>query len=183
MLGDPKKKHRKFTTPKTPYDTEALVNELKLLGAYGLRNKRELWRARTLLSTMRRRARDQLSLTINEREVSEKALINKLSKQGLMSPNSKIEDVLTLSVEDLLERRLQTIIFRKGLVKTLYQARQLITHGHISINGRKVLSPSYHVEIDDEDKIEYTSTSPYSNKDHPLRKEMSTYLVAGGMRG
>lgn len=182
-MGDPKRKHRKFNTPKMPYNTEALANELKLLGAYGLRNKRELWRVRTLLSTIRRRARSQLSLSIAEREVSEKALINKLSKQGLMSPNSKVEDVLTLSVEDLLERRLQTIIFRKGMVKTLYQARQLITHGHISINGRKVKSPSYHVEIDDEANIEYTSTSPYSNNDHILRKEMSTYLVAGGMRG
>lgn len=181
-MGDPKKKKRKFTTPKVPYDTEALMSELKLLGSYGLRNKRELWRIRTQLSTIRRRARDQLSLTIAEREVSEKALIAKLSKQGLMSPNGRLEDVLRLSVEDLLERRLQTIIFRKGMVKSLYQARQLIAHGHISIKGRKVLSPSYNVEIDDEAQIEYTLSSPYNNKDHPLRQDMATYQAAGGPR-
>jgi len=181
-MGDPKKKRRKYTTPKVPYNTEVLMSELKLLGSYGLRNKRELWRIRTLLSIIRRRARDQLSLPITEREMSEKALITKLSKQGLMSPNGRLEDVLRLSVEDLLERRLQTITFRKGLAKSLYQARQLISHGHISIKGRKVKSPSYNVEIDDEPSIEYTQSSPYSNKDHPLRKEMATYLAAGGTR-
>jgi small subunit ribosomal protein S4 len=179
-VGDPKKQHKKYTTPRVPYDTETFMEELKLLGAYGLRNKRELWRARTKLSTLRRRARNLLAQTASEREKQEKEMIGKLSKMGLVQPNGTLDDILTLSVEDLMERRLQTYIFRKGMAKSLWQARQLITHGHISINGNEMKVPGYHVLIDDEKTIEYTSVSPYNNKDHPLRREMAVNEMAGG---
>jgi len=176
-MGDPKKQHKTYTTPRVPYDTEMFVEELKLLGAYGLRNKRELWRARTELSILRRRARELLAQTATERE---KEMIGKLHKMGLVQPNGTLDDILTLSIEDLMERRLQTFIFRKGMVKSLWQARQLITHGHISIYGKEVRVPGYHVLIDDEKTIDYTDVSPYSNKDHPLRREMAVNEIAGG---
>ena len=156
------------------------MEELKLLGAYGLRNKRELWRLRTELSSLRRRARGLLAQTATEREKQEKELINKLHKMGLIQSNGTLDDILTLSIEDLMERRLQTFIYRKGMVKSLWQARQLITHGHISISGKEVKAPGYHVLIDDEKLIDYTDVSPYSNKDHPLRREMAVNEVAGG---
>jgi small subunit ribosomal protein S4 len=88
--------------------------------------------------------------------------------------NSTLENILTLSVEDLLERRLQTYIFRRGMASSMYQARQLITHGHIEINGRKVKAPSYKVKITDEESIDYSVSSPYRNPNHPLRKEIET---------
>ncbi len=179
-MGDPKKQHKKYTTPSVPYDTEMFMEELKLLGAYGLRNKRELWRLRTELSSLRRRARGLLAQTATEREKQEKELINKLHKMGLIQSNGTLDDILTLSIEDLMERRLQTFIYRKGMVKSLWQARQLITHGHISISGKEVKAPGYHVLIDDEKLIDYTDVSPYSNKDHPLRREMAVNEVAGG---
>jgi len=179
-LGDPKKQHKTYTTPRVPYDTEMFMEELKLLGAYGLRNKHELWRIRTELSTLRRRARGLLAQTATEREKQEKEMINKLHKRGLVQENGTLDDILTLSIEDLMERRLQTFIFRKGMAKSLWQARQFITHGHISINGNEVKVPSYHVLIDDEKTIEYTSVSPYNNKDHPLRREMAVNEIAGG---
>ncbi len=179
-MGDPKKQQKKYTTPRVPYNTEMFMEELKLLGAYGLRNKHELWRAKTELSSLRRRSRGLLAQTATEREKQEKELIGKLYKMGLVQPNGTLDDVLTLSIEDLMERRLQTFIYRKGMAKSLWQARQLIAHGHISINGNEVKVPSYHVLIDDEKTIDYTDVSPYANKDHPLRKEMAVNEIAGG---
>ncbi|MBN2335563.1 30S ribosomal protein S4 [Candidatus Bathyarchaeota archaeon] len=171
-MGDPKKKHRTFNTPKRPYQTDALTEELRTIGVYGLRNKRELWKAHTELSALRGRARELLSLDAAERERRERELVYKLYKRGLVMENSRLEDVLTLSVEDLLERRLQTYIFRRGMVRSLFQARQLISHGHIEIEGRKVTSPSYQVRIDDEETLDYAVSSPYHNPEHPLRREM-----------
>jgi len=179
-MGDPKKKKKTYTTPRVPYNTEMFMDELKLLGAYGLRNKHELWRAKTELSSLRRRARGLLAQTATEREKQEKELIGKLHKMGLVQPNGTLDDILTLSIEDLMERRLQTFIFRKGMAKSLWQARQLISHGHISINGAEMKVPSYHVLIEDEKTIEYTDVSPYSNKDHPLRREMAVNEISGG---
>jgi small subunit ribosomal protein S4 len=171
-MGDPKKKHKTFTTPRVPYDTDALINELRLIGTYGLRNKRELWKLHTELSVLRGRARDLLGLSAEERSKREYDLINKLYQRGLVMENSRLEDVLTLSVEDLLERRLQTYIFRRGMAKSLFQARQLIAHGHIEINGRKVTSPSYQIKIFDEETLDYSKGSPLHDPDHPFRREM-----------
>jgi len=171
-MGDPKKKHKTFNTPKRPYDTNALMEELRVIGAYGLRNKRELWKAHTELSVLRGRARDLLSLDPEERERRERALIDKLALRGLVMENGRLEDVLTLSVEDLLERRLQTYIFRRGMASSFFQARQLITHGHIAIGDRKVTSPSYQVKITDEETLDYAKSSPYNNPSHPLRREL-----------
>jgi len=119
---------------------------------------------------MRGRARDLLSLGTTERDIREKALIHKLYNRGLVIENGRLEDVLTLSVEDLLERRLQTYIFRRGMVSSLFQSRQLIAHGHIAINGRKVTSPSYQVKIDDEEALDYALS--FYNPEHPLRKAL-----------
>ena len=179
-MGDIKKQHKTYTTPRVPYDTEMFMEELKLLGAYGLRNKHELWRVRTELSTLRRRARNLLAQTATEREKQEKEMIAKLHKMGLVQPNGTLDDILTLTIEDLLERRLQTYIFRRGMAKSLWQARQLIAHGHISINGNEIRVPGYHILIDDEKVIDYTEVSPYTNKDHPLRKEMQVNEMTGG---
>jgi small subunit ribosomal protein S4 len=169
-MGDPKKKHKRYTTPKVPYDTESLMEDLRTIGAYGLRNKRELWKVHTELSTLRRRARELLSLGTEERTVREADMIAKLYKRGLVQENSRLEDVLTLSVQDLLERRLQTYIFRRGMAQSLFQARQLISHGHIEIEGRKVTSPSYQVRIMDEETLNFSESSPMRNPDHPLRR-------------
>jgi small subunit ribosomal protein S4 len=171
-MGDPKKKHKKYSTPKRPYNTDTLMEELQVIGTYGLRNKRELWKAHTELSVLRRRARDLLSLDQDERQSKERALIGKLAHRGLVMENGRLEDVLTLSVEDLLERRLQTYIFRIGMAGSLFQARQMIAHGHVSIGDQKVTSPSYQVKVTDEGMLDYASSSPYSNPSHPLRREL-----------
>ena len=91
-----------------------------------------------------------------------------------------LDDVLDLTIESILERRLQTLVFRKGLAKTIHQSRQLITHGHIAINGKKFFSPSYIVPKNEEDKINYAPTSPLISPEHPIRTSIEVE-TAGGM--
>ena len=168
-MGDPKKQKKKYTTPKFPWRSDILQSELKIMGEYGLRNKRELWRHKTMLSRFRGIARSLLGKPAEERVKLESQLLRKLKRYGILSENAVLDDVLDLTVEDILERRLQTLVFRKGLAKTIYQARQLITHGHIAIGDRRVFSPSYLVQVDEEDKITYAPLSPLANPEHPIR--------------
>jgi len=179
-MGDPKKKHKMYTTPKRPYDYDVFMEELKLLGAYGLRNKRELWRHRTKLRHIRRIAREKLSMDPLERAEDEREMIRKLHARGLVDERAALEDVLTLTIEALMGRRLQTIVHRRGMAKSLFQARQLITHGHISVAGRKVRAPSYMVTLEDEAQLDYAGSSPLTEKEHPLRKEFTVSEMLGG---
>ncbi|MDQ1279100.1 MAG: small subunit ribosomal protein [Thermoproteota archaeon] len=172
-MGDPKKQRKKYATPKYPFSSVALGTELKLLGEYGLRNKREIWRHRALLTKYRLLARELLARSPEDRMRIEKQLLNKLSALKMVPENSTIDNILDLSIENVLERRLQTLVHKRGLSKTLRQARQLITHGHISIKGKKVTSPSYTVAANEESFIEYSPTSSLTKMDHPLRKELS----------
>jgi len=164
-MGDPKKPRKKWERPGHPWIKQRLIEEMELVGTYGLRNKRELWKAQTLLRKIRQRAKALLSLPPEVRKVREKELIRKLYKMGLLeSENATLDEVLGLNVSSILERRLQTIVYRKGLAKTIHQARQLIVHGHIAIGGRRVRSPGYLVSRDEEDLIDYAPTSPFRDE-------------------
>lgn len=171
-MGDPKKKHKLYSTPKRPWDFANLEAELKLVGAYGLRNKRELWRHKTELSTLRRRAREMVSMEVAERKQLEAELLGRLHRMGLIPEKGHLDDILSLSVQDLMERRLQTVLFRKGMAKSLFQSRQLISHGHIAIGGRKMKAPSYMVTRMDEGSLDYAESSPFVIKTHPLRQDL-----------
>jgi len=172
-MGDPKKQRRKYETPRFPWRTDTLQTELKLLGQYGLRNKRELWRHETMLSKFRGIARSLLGMPVDQRRRLESQLLNRLQRLGILSEKAVLDEVLDLSLEDILERRLQTLVFRKGLAKSVYQARQLITHGHVAIGEKRVSSPSYLVLRDDEPKMTYAPASPLSAPNHPLRESIS----------
>jgi len=177
-MGDPKKQRKKYETPRFPWRTDVLQAELKLIGQYGLRNKHELWRAKTMLSKFRGIARALLGKSPEEKEKLEKQLLTKLKKMGILHETAVLDDVLDLTIEDILERRLQTIVFRKGLAKSIYQARQFITHGHITIGNKKVRSPGCLVSKEDENKIAYAPTSPLSEPNHPLRQEIQGITVS-----
>ena len=172
-MGDPKKQRKKFDTPRFPWQIDALDTELKLLGQYGLRNKREIWRHKTLLSKYRGIGRSLLGMSIEERTRQEKQLLDRLHRLGILPDEAALDDVLDLALQDILERRLQTLVFQKGLAKSIQQARQLITHGHIAIKGRRVSTPSYLVLKDEETKITYAPKSPLTNPDHPLKSSIT----------
>ncbi|HDI74776.1 MAG: 30S ribosomal protein S4 [Thermoprotei archaeon] len=160
-MGDPKRPKKKWEGPFHPWRKDILLQELELVGKYGLRNKRELWIAKTILRRIRANARHLLALPEEERKAHEKELINRLYKMGLLpSPDATLDDVLNLTVENILDRRLQTIVYRKGLAKSLYQARQFIVHGHIVIGDRRVRSPGHLVSIEEEKLIGFHPNSP-----------------------
>ncbi len=169
-MGDPKKQRKKYEAPRFPWRKDILQEELKLIGQYGLRNKHELWRQETTLSKFRGIARSLIGRTPEEREKMENELLTRLKKLGVLSETAVLDNVLDLAIEDILERRLQTIVFRKGLVKTIHQARQLITHGHISIGKQRVTVPSYLVSREEEKQVTYAPQSTLANPNHPLRQ-------------
>lgn len=172
-MGDPKKQRKKYDTPRNRWTKEGLEEELKLLGLYGLRNKHELWRKKTELSKFRGIARSLISKTSEERAKMENEILLRLKKLGVLPQTAVLDDVLDLSIEDLLERRLQTIVFRKGLTRTIFQSRQLISHGHISIGNRRITIPGYIVLKEEEEQITYTPKSSFVNEEHALRQSLS----------
>jgi small subunit ribosomal protein S4 len=177
-LGDPRRQRKKYATPRFPWRTDILQEELKLLGQYGLRNKHELWRHETTLSNFRGIARSLIGRPAEEREKMERELVSRLKKLGALPETAVLDNVLDLTIEDLLERRLQTIVFRKGMGKTIQQSRQLITHGHIAVGNRRITVPSYIVTKEDETRITYAPRSPLSNSNHPLRQTISVAATA-----
>lgn len=124
-----------------------------IVGSYGLRNKRELWKAQTEIARIRNQARALLALATDVRHDKETQLLNYLSRLGLVTNESTLDDVLNLKIEDILERRLQTIVMKKSNLKSPYQARQLVVHGHVSIGNRKVNLPGYLVKREEESQI------------------------------
>ncbi|KFM20595.1 30S ribosomal protein S4 [Marine Group I thaumarchaeote SCGC AAA799-D07] len=161
-MGDPKTPRRIWKRPKRPLNYDLMMDELKTLGTFGLKTKRELWKARTNLSKIRHQARSLLALRQEIRKQREPILIKSLSKIGLTNKDSTLDDVLNLQVIDLLSRRLQTIVQKKLYFKTPYQARQAIVHGHIMIGDSIVTIPSYTVKIDEEPNIRLIAESSYN---------------------
>lgn len=145
-----KKQKKKYKRPKILWSKDRIEREKELAKKFGLRKSREIWKAETLLRKYRRLAR---KLAAKKDEKVEKELIEKLSRLGILEKDSTLDDVLSLAVEDILERRLQTLVNRLGLVNTPLQARQRITHGHIAIGGKKITYPSYMVSKEEEGKI------------------------------
>jgi small subunit ribosomal protein S4 len=172
-MGDPKKQRKKYETPRFRWRKDILQEELNLLGQYGLRNKHELWRHKTTLSKTRGIARSLIGKAPEERAKMENELLAKLKKLGVLQETAVLDNVLDLSIEDLLERRLQTIVFRKGLARTGYQSRQLITHGHIIIGNRRVTIPGYMVSKEEEAQVAYSPKSAIAKEAHPLRQGLS----------
>jgi small subunit ribosomal protein S4 len=152
-MGDPKRPRKKYETPRHPWQEDRLKEELQLIGEYGLRNKRELWRAASVLRKYRKIARDLFILTGEERRRRERELIEKLYRTGLVPQDADANYVLQLTVRDILERRLQTIVFRRGLARSPHHARQLITHKKVAVGERIVSAPSYLVLREEEDRI------------------------------
>ena len=165
---------KRYETPNHPFQGERIAQEGDLLGRYGLRNKEELWRAQSELRNYRREARRligeaQGDLTAAEAAGSE--FLARLRRYGILSEGNDISRVLGLDVTDILERRLQTVVYRTGLASTPKQARQFIVHGHVTVDGARVTRPSKTVEIAEEDSIAFDDTSPLADELHPERAE------------
>ncbi|MFL6317162.1 MAG: 30S ribosomal protein S4 [Nitrososphaeraceae archaeon] len=152
-MGDPRKPKKLFRRPRRIWTTDQLNAELYIVGSYGLRNKRELWRAQSEVARFRNQARALLALPAEVRQQKETQLLSFLNRLGLVNQSATLDDVLNLKIEDLLERRLQTIVMKKGETKSAQQARQMVAHGHVSLGNRIVNIPGYLVKREEEQQI------------------------------
>ncbi len=171
-MGKPKFSRKKFETPKHPWQEERIKKENELIKKYGLKNKKEIWKAETRLRRYRSQARELLASVATGDKQSKKEseqLLNHLSRMNMLPVNSTLDDVLALDTESILSRRLQTISYLKGFASTPKQARQLISHGHITLGERRVTIPSYMVTKNEENNISYTDASPLNDSMHPVR--------------
>ncbi|MGA3020903.1 MAG: 30S ribosomal protein S4 [Candidatus Micrarchaeales archaeon] len=152
-MGDPKRIRKKYETPSKMWDSVRIEREHELKSRYGLKNLRELWLLASEIRRMRKNVREVLSGKASEK--TGKEMIVRLSRYNIVKGDATLDDLLIVGVEALLERRLQTIVFRKGMARTIKQARQLVAHGLISIKGKRVKSPGYLVLASEDTAIEY----------------------------
>ena len=163
------KLRKKYSRPNHLWQMERIKEEAQLRKEYGYKNKKEIWKVQSILRKFRAQARRLIPLTDKQAQLEKQQLLSKLASLGLIKEGAQIEDVLALTVRDLLERRLQTLVFRKKMANSIKQARQFITHGHIVIGGKKITSPSYMVRVSEENEIAFAGNSPLANEMHPER--------------
>ena len=169
-MGDPKFPSKHYDTPSHPWQKVRIEQESGLIHQYGLKNKKEIWRANTKVREMRRQARKLTANSSDKQSQNERdLLLAKLNRLGMIEQNSGLEDILRMTPENILDRRLQTQVYLQGLASTVKQARQLIVHGHISIDGAVTRVPGMLVTKLQEKNISYSSTSALTNDLHPVR--------------
>src|SRR5210317_1847420 len=127
-MGDPRKHRKKFTFPRHPWNKDRLEEEKGYSRTYGLTNKREIYIANSLLKKYKSQAKKLVPLTTDQAEKEKKELLKKLQSLNLLTENATVADVLTITLKDIFERRLQTLVYRKNLARSIKQARQFITH-------------------------------------------------------
>lgn len=173
-MGYPGKNRKSYETPKHPWQASRIEPEVELVKRYGLRNKREVWKAHSALKKYRELARKLLAESTKGKlaghvKVDADNILNRLKRYGLLKTDAVLDDILSLDVNNFLERRLQTQVHKQGLANTLKQARQFIVHGHVSVGGRKVTVPGYLVPTNEELLLGYYTSSALSGESHPAR--------------
>lgn len=171
-MGDPRRLKKNYETPTHPWQKDRLEAERELINEYGLKNKRELWKAGSKLRRYTNQAKKLILATTEQSKIEEKRLLEKLHKFNLVKKDAKIDDVLSLKIKNILDRRLQTIVYKNKLAATIDQARQFIIHRHIIIENQKIDIPSYFVSGDEENKIQIDkSSNVYKNLILKAKKE------------
>ena len=169
-MGDPKFSKKHYETPSHPWEEERIKEEKGIVHKYGLRNKREIWKANTFIRKIRQQARSLTAKTATKQVNKERELLlNRVASLGIANQGAALDDILSLNHEHILDRRLQTQVYVQGFSRTIKQARQLITHGHITVDGTTVREPGIIINEKIEKSIEYNYKSPLQSDMHPVR--------------
>ena len=184
-MGDPNLARPKTPTPPHPWKQARIEEEHALKEKYGLKKvggMREIWREKSAL----RRHRNQAMKLIGRVDSSEghfarekRDLLRSLHNKGLLHEESSLDDVLSITVEQMLSRRLQSVVYFKGLAPSMRSARSLIVHGHISIGDQRMTVPGYKILRSEEEELSYSPGSPYTDPQHAFRKEMEERRMPG----
>ena len=185
-MGQPKFNRRKYDTPSHPWQGERIKAENEVKAKFGLKNKTELWKAQSRLREIRGQARGLIARARNVSDVQAQQetqlLIARLSRLGYLGDNATLNDVLAVDLERILNRRLQTQVYLKGLARTPNQARQFVSHGCILIGERRVTVPSYVVRRGEEEQIVIDPKKAIADENHPVRPKAAGFEAtpAGG---
>lgn len=188
-MGDPKFSRKSYNAPSHPWEGERIKSEQLVVNEFGLKNKSEVWKAQSVLRSYRKQSRElqaRLRREDSQARIEADNLLDKCTRIGLLPMSGgDLNDILILSERDILSRRLQTIVYEKGLANTIKQARQMINHGHIFLNGHKVTVPGYIVLRSEEPTIHYAPNSAFTDEMHPMRmspEDLAAKLEADAAR-
>lgn len=148
-MGDPKKSTKKFSTPMHPWQGDRIKEEIKLVREFGLANKKEIWKTNSLIKNWRERAKETLRLSEERKKLAQEELFKVLFNLNILEKNAKLDDILSIELPAVLERRLQTQVYKQGMANTIRQARQFVVHNKIFVNGKLINAPSYLVKKED----------------------------------
>jgi len=168
-MGDPRKRHKLYSRPLKRWDAARIEEEAELTKEFGLKTKKEIWKSSSRLRKIYALAKKAISANTPQGEREKMQFIKRLGTLGFVGDNAKVEDILNISLNDMLKRRLQSVVFTKGFARTMSQARQFIVHGHITVNGISVTIPGYIVPLALENTIGFKPGSSLANTDHPER--------------
>ncbi|MEM4397511.1 MAG: 30S ribosomal protein S4 [Candidatus Woesearchaeota archaeon] len=185
-MGDPRQLRKKFDKPNHPWQKLRIEEERGLLKEYGFKNKLELWKLNSFLKKYKLQVKELIPRRDAKAEQDKKKLLEKMKQYALIKEGAIMEDILALTLKDLCERRLQTIVFRKGLARTIKQARQFITHEHIFVGNKKITSPSYILTAEEESLVRFADNSSLKEETHPervsLQKEIKQEMHDLGLK-
>ena len=177
-MGDPRSFRKKYSGPVHPWNSSRIDEEFVLVREFGLKTKRELWKISSKLKNFANQAKRLISLRTDQSELETKQLLSRVSRLGLLSSGAELNDVLGLTVRDLLNRRLVIVVVKNGLANSPNQARQFIVHGHILVSGKKVTSPNFLVSVEDEANVCFVASSSLANPEHPERAVKRKVVVS-----
>lgn len=168
-MGDPRKLRKKYATPMHPWEGSRIKEEKTLIKEYGLKNKKEIWKIDSILKNFSSQAKRLTALEGPQAKKEQKQLLTRIQKYGLLSSEADLDSVLNLTLRDIMSRRLQTVVYNIGLARSPKQARQMITHRHVTIGGKTVTSPNYLVTVKEESTINFSLRSNFKDEEHPER--------------
>lgn len=177
-MGDPRKIRAKYVGPSHPWQRKRIEDERKILRNFGLKNKKEIWKMQSMLRNFKSQAKTLIARTDAQSKKEEEALLAKLYSIGMIEQGANIDSILELDLDDMLKRRLQSVVYQQQLAHSIRQARQFIVHGHITVKGTLIDVPSYVVKRAEENAIQFHETSTLKDPEHPERVKKKKEPVA-----
>lgn len=168
-MGDPKRSTNTWSRPNHPWQKTRIESERVLKAKYGLKNMREIWKMISLLKKFKDQAKNLAAGSGSQVDKEKSQLLHRAASLGLLTASQGLDDVLGLTTENVMDRRLQTVVFKKGLARSMEQSRQFIVHQHIMLGATKITAPGYIVKISEESSIHFVPTSHLASADHPER--------------
>ena len=169
-MGDPKQLRKKYNTPRHPWIRASIESEKIVTKDYGLVKKKEIHIANSFIKKYRDIAKRLIATrTIPQAQKEKGQILGKLQDLGLLPAGAELEQILGLELKDVLSRRLQSVVYRKGLARSMKQARQFITHRHVMVNDQEISSPSYLVTLAEEGAVAFKQRSALADAEHPER--------------